>query len=117
MYPDHFGSGMEAGWVEYAYFRRYAEAERQVAGSLKQQNPMRGYAYAELGLYLLAQERFGEAASAFEASQAASGLISRHHRGDLYAAQREFAAANRTSNRPSSRVVCSVTISRPGCRW
>jgi putative peptide modification system cyclase len=94
MYPDHFGSGMAAGWIQFKHFRRYAEAERQVASSLKQQNPMRGYAYAELGLYLMAQERFTEAASAYAESQAASGFLPYSRRGDLFAAQRDFATAN-----------------------
>ena len=46
------------------------------------------------GLYLLAQERFGEAAKAFSASQAESGVLPYSHHGDLYAAQRDFATAN-----------------------
>jgi hypothetical protein len=55
---------------------------------------MRGYAYAELGLYLMAQERFTEAASAYAESQAASGFLPYSRRGDLFAAQRDFATAN-----------------------
>jgi putative peptide modification system cyclase len=95
MYPDHFGTGMQAGRIQYAYFQRYAEAEREVGRSLKQQNPMRGSAYSELGVYLMAQEKYEAAADAFAASQAARGQTFSRERGDLYAAQRDYGAAER----------------------
>jgi putative peptide modification system cyclase len=120
MYPDHYGVGMETARIQFAYLHRYADAERNVRRALMQQNPMRGNAFVNLGGYLLAQERFAEAAAAFAESQAAQGQAFSRQRADMYAAQRDFANAERTlamQLQPSGLVAEDADATIPLVTW
>jgi putative peptide modification system cyclase len=94
-YPDSFGARRRAAQVNWAYLQQYQRALATLQPALDNQNPALSSAMYLNGLLHLAMENYPAADAAFRKYESLGGRGFNRDHGDLYAAQRQYARAER----------------------
>ena len=95
LYPDAFPAYYGYSLTAFGN-HAYAEALQFMVPALSPKNPKYGNAYYLQGIILLALNRYDEARASFQQSEALGVGGEKLEFAETYAAQRDFAAANRT---------------------